>query len=87
MRDITVNGKKVVGVKPWTKKQLLKIYWLMSLWVLFFIYLIVANAIWGNLWMTFGESMLFMGGFLISMFLTRKWFRRQERINFKYEGD
>ncbi len=87
MRDLIYNGKKVMGVKPWTNKQRLKIYWLMGLWTIFILYLIVRMAIWEDIYLIAGQGILFMMSFLVSMFLTRSWYRKQERKNFIYEEE
>ena len=87
MKSIIYNGKKVIGVKPWTNKQRLKIYWLMGSWSLFFTYLFVRMSIWEDIYLMAGQGILMMMLFLVSIILTRSWYRKQERINFIYEKE
>ncbi len=85
--NIIYNGKRVTGVKPWTNKQKLKIYWLMGLWTLFFIYLIIRMLIWEDIYLIAGEGLLMFMSFALSVGLTTSWYRKQEKINYIYEEE
>ena len=76
------KGQRVWGVKPWTLKQRLKIYWLMGLWTLFFLYIIIIAALGLDPYLIGGQGLLIMMGFLVSMFTTVGWYRKQERKNY-----
>ena len=82
----TGNWDRVKGVKAFTWKQKLKIYWLMSLWTLFFLTIIIIAAINGGTekesYLIAGQGFLIIGGFLVSMFLTMSWYRREEKKNY-----
>jgi len=83
--NLIVNGKKVIGVKPWTNKQRLKIYWLIWSWTLFFMYLIIRMLIWEDIYLIAGEGILMFMLFALSVVLTMGWYRKQERKNYIYE--
>jgi len=80
-----MTNKKVTGVKPFTWKQLLKIYWLLALWVLFFLYLTIYNAICDCLYLVGGEGLAIFFLFAGSAITTASWWRKQHRKNWLYD--
>ena len=82
----TYKGRKVIGVKPWTVKQILKIYPLLFLWTLFTIYLIVASIFW-DIYLVVNEIAAFIAVFVVVIIYTIVMFRKEEPKNYIYEDE
>jgi len=81
------NGKKVIGIAPFSKKQNLKIYWMLGLAFLFLLYLIIRMAIWEDIYLTQATATPFFMGWAFIAFWTTLMYIKQKKKNYIFEEE
>ncbi|RKZ56675.1 MAG: hypothetical protein DRQ44_16495 [Gammaproteobacteria bacterium] len=81
------RGKKVIGIKPFTKKQKLKIYWLLALALLFIIYMIIMEFICSCLYLTVATATPFIMSWIFIALWTTFTYIKQKEKNYIFEKE